>query len=70
MIFSLLTPLTEEMIIDQHAAFRPVKSTTRQILNLTQHIEDVVTETVFVDLSGVYGTVCHKLLLNKIYRMT
>ena len=51
------------------------KSTTGQLLNLTQHIEDgyergVVTGTVFVDLSAAYDTISHKLLLNKIYRMT
>ena len=63
------------MIIDQQAGFRPGKSTTGQLLNLTQHIEDgyergVVTGTVFVDLSAAYDTISHKLLLNKIYRMT
>ena len=30
----------------------------------------VVTGTVFVDLSAAYDTISHKLLLNKIYRMT
>ena len=56
------------MIIDQQAGFRPGKSTTGQLLNLTQHIEDgykrgVVTGTVFVDLSAAYNTISHKLLL-------
>ena len=42
---------------------------------MTQHIEDgfargVVTGTVCVDLSETYDTINHKLLLNKIYRMT
>ena len=41
------------MIIDQQAGFRLGKSTTGQLLNLTQHIEDgyerdVVTGIVFV----------------------
>ena len=63
------------MIIDQQAGFRPGKSTTGQLLNLTQHIEDgyergVVTGTVFVDLSAAYDTISHKLQLNKMYRMT
>ena len=65
------------MIIDQQAGFRPEKSTTGQLLNLTQHIEDgyiyergVVTGTVFVDLSAAYDTISHKVLLNKIYRIT
>ena len=74
MILNRLNPLIEIMIIDQQAGFRPGKSTTGQLLNLTQHIEDgyergVVTGTVFVDLSAAYNTISHKLLLNKIYRM-
>ena len=74
MILNRLNPLIETMIIDQQAGFRPGKSTTGQILNLTQHIEDgyervVVTGTVFVDLSAAYDTISHKLLLNKIYRI-
>ena len=35
-----INPLIETMIIDQQAGFRPGKSTTGQLLNLTQHIED------------------------------
>ena len=75
MILNRLNPLIETMIIDQQAGLRPGKSTTGQLLNLTQHIEDcyergVVTGTVFVDLSAVCDTISHKLLLNKIYRMT
>ena len=73
MILTRLSPLTEEMIIDQQAGFRPGKSTTGQLFNLKQHIEDgferaVVTGTVFVDLSATYDIIRHKLLLNKIYR--
>ena len=75
MILNRQNPLIETMIIDQQAGFRPGKSTTGQLLNLTQHIEDgyergVVTGTVFVDLSAAYDTISHKLLLNKMYRMT
>ena len=60
------TEPTETMIIDQQAGFKPEKSTTGQLLNLTQHIEDgyergVVTGTVFVDLSAAYDTISHKL---------
>ena len=55
MILNRLNPLIETMIIDQQAGFRHGKSTTGQLLNLTQPIEDgyergVVTGTVFVDL--------------------
>ena len=75
MILNRLNPLIETMIIDQQAGFIPGKSTTGQLPNLTQHIEDgyercVVTGTVFVNLSAAYDTISHKLLLNKIYRMT
>ena len=75
MILNRLNPLIETMIIDQQPGFRPGKSTTGQLLNLTQHIEDgyergVVTGTVFVDLSADYDTISHTLLLNKINRMT
>ena len=75
MILNRLNPLIETMIIDQQAGFRPGKSTTGQLLNLTQHIEDgyergVVTGTVFGDLSAAYDTISHKRLLNKIDRMT
>ena len=57
-------PTIETMIIDLQAGFRPGKSTTGQLLNLTQHIEDgyercVVTGTVFVDLSAAYDTISH-----------
>ena len=74
MILNRLSPLTEEMIIDQQVGLRPGKTTSRQHLNFTQHIEDgfergVVTGTVCVDLTAAYDTIYHKLLL-KIYRMT
>ena len=73
-VLNRLSPLTEERIIDQQAGFRPGKS-TRQLLNLTHHIEDgyeqgVVTGTAFVDQSAANDTISHTLLLNKIYRMT
>ena len=75
MILNRLNPLIETMIIDQQAGFRPGKSTTGQLLNLTQHIEDgyergVVTGTVSVDILAAYDTISHNILLNKICRMT
>ena len=50
-------------------------STTGQLLNLTQHIEDgfeirLVTGAVFVDLFATYDTVNHCILMTKIYQMT
>lgn len=59
----------------QQAGFQPGKSTTSQLLNLTQHIEDgfqkgLVTGAIFVDLSAAYDTVNHRLLLKKILELT
>ena len=65
----------EPKIIPQQAGFSEGKSTTSQLLNLTQHIEDgfekrLVTGAVFVDLSAAYDTVNHRILMTKIYQMT
>ena len=59
MIINRLSLLTDDKIIDHQAGFKPGKSTTVQLLNLTQHIEDgfergVLTGTMFVDLSAAY----------------
>ena len=65
----------EPKIIPQQGGFRKGKSTTGQLLNLTQHIEDgfekrLVTGAVFVDLSTAYDIVNHRILMTKIYQMT
>ena len=57
------------------AGFRPGRSCTGQVLNLTQFIEDSYernqpTGVVFVDLTAAYDTVNLRLLLNKLYKMT
>ncbi|KAJ3581045.1 hypothetical protein NHX12_017113, partial [Muraenolepis orangiensis] len=59
----------------EQAGFRPGKSTTSQVLNLTQYMEDgyeegMVTGVVFVDLSAAYDTVNHRRLLSKILETT
>ncbi|KAJ3607639.1 hypothetical protein NHX12_024690 [Muraenolepis orangiensis] len=51
----------DEHLIPEQAGFRPGKSTTSQVLNLTQYIEDgyeegMVTGVVFVDLSAAYDS--------------
>ena len=71
LILNRLAPVVEPAIIPQQAGFQPGKSTTSQLLNLTQHIEDgfqkgLVTGAIFVDLSAAYDTVNHRLLLKKI----
>ena len=62
----------DEQLIPEQAGFSG-KSTTMQVLNLAQHIEDgfekgLVTGVFFffVDLSAAYDTVNHRCLLNKI----
>ena len=59
----------------EQAGFRPGKSCTSQLLNLTEHIEDgyekrLITGAVFVDLSAAYDTVNHRRLLSKVLEMT
>ena len=65
----------EPKIIPQQASFREDKSTTGQLLNLTQHIKHgfekrLVTSAVFVDLSAAYDTVNHRILMTTIYQWT
>ena len=55
----------------KQADFRSGKSTTGQLLNLTQHIEDgfckkKITGAAFVDLSTAYNTVNYSSLLKKV----
>ena len=75
LVLGRLTPVMEPKIISQQAGFREGQSTTGQLLNFTQHIEDgfekrLVTGVVFVDLSAAYDTVNHRILMTKIYQMT
>ena len=75
LILNRLAPFIDEQLIPEQAGFRPGKSTTGQLLNLTQHIEDgyergEITGAVFVDLSAAYDTVNHRRLLSKILAMT
>jgi hypothetical protein len=74
-ILNRLSDYIDSQLIKEQAGFRPGKSTTGQLLNLTQHIEDgyeqkLITGTAFVDLSAAYDTVNHKLLLWKVYNIT
>ena len=74
-ILNRLSPIIEHILIPEQAGFRPGKSCTAQVLNLTQHIEDgfetgKITGIVLVDLSAAYDTVNHRRLLEKVYNMT
>ena len=75
MILNRIAPTIEHHPIKEQAGFRPGKSCTSQLLNLTHHIEDgyqeiMITETAFVDLSAVYATVNHRLLIQKLVNIT
>ena len=61
--------------MDEQAGFRPGKSCTSQLLNLTQLIEygyeeGLITEPAFVDLSAAYDTVNHIILTMKFFELT
>lgn len=75
LILERIKTTLEEVLIEQQAGFRPGKSCTSQILNLTQHIEDgferaEVTGAAFVDLTAAYDTVNQRRLIVKLYNMT
>ena len=75
MILNSVSPLLEHHLIKEQAGFRPGKSCTSQLLNLTQHIEDgyqrgMITSAAFVDLSAAYDTVNHRILTQKLYNTT
>ena len=75
MILNTVTPLLEQHLIKEQAGFRPGKSCTSQLLNLTQHIEDgyqrgMITGAEFIDLSAAYDTVNHMILIQKLYNIT
>ena len=75
LILNRIAPTIEEHLIKEQAGFRPGKSCTSQLLNLTQHIEDgyqfgKITGTAFVDLSAAYDTVNHIRLIQKLYNTT
>ena len=74
MILNSIAPTIEQHLIMEQACFRPGMSCTRQLLNLTHHIEDgyqesMITGTAFVDLSAAYNTVNHRLLIQKLFNI-
>jgi len=57
------------------AGFRPGKSCTGQILNLTQTIESgyeakKITGVVFIYLTAAYDTINHRIMAYKLYKIT
>ena len=75
MVMARISPSVEEQLTPDQAGFRPGRSTCDQLLNLTQHIEDgyedkMITGAVFVDLTAAYDTVNHRILLQKVAKVT
>ena len=75
LILNRLGPITEEHLIQEQAGFRPGKSCTGQVLNLTQHFEDGFeknepTGVVFVDLTAAYDTVSKLFDMTKDFHLT
>ena len=75
LILNRIASFVDERLIPQQAGFRPGKSCTGQLLNLTQFIEDgfekgLVTGAAFVDLSAAYDTVNHRILVRKLHELT
>ena len=72
---SRIAPTVEQHLIREQAVFRPGKSCTSQLLNLTQHIvdcyqENMISGTAFGDLSAAYDTVNHRLLIQQHFNIT
>ena len=68
MILNIIATTIELHQIKEQAAFRPGKSFTSQLLNITKHIqggyqESMIIGTIFVDLSSAKDTVNQRLLI-------
>ena len=75
LIMKRIAEHVDAKLIPEQTGFRPGKSSTSQLLNLTKHIEDgyekcLITGAVFVDASSAYDTVNHQRLLGKVLEMT
>ena len=75
LLLNRIASFVDDHLIPEQAGFRPGKSSTGQLLNLTQFIEDgfenrKITGAAFVDLSAAYDTVNHRILTKKLYEMT
>ena len=75
LILNRIAERVDAKLIPQQAGFRPGKSCTSQLLNLTEHIEGgyerrLITGAGFVDLSAAYDAVNHRRLLGKVLDMT
>ena len=74
LILNRIAEHVDAKLIPEQAGFRPGKSCTSQLLNLTEHIEGgyekcLITGAVFVDLSAAFDAVNHRRLLSKVLEM-
>ena len=74
LILNRIAEHVDAKLIPEQAGFRPGKSCTSQLLNMTEHIEDgyekrLITGAVIVALSAAYDTVNHRRLLSKVLEM-
>ena len=74
LILNRIAEHVDAKLIPVQVGFRPGKSCTSQLLNLTEHIEDdyekrLITGAVFVDLSAAYDMINHRRLFRKVLEM-
>ena len=74
LILTRMVPIIDPNITEDQAGFRPGRSCTGQLLNLTEHIEDgfqkgLVTGAVFVDLCAACDTVLETSLDDRICKI-
>ena len=65
----------DQHLIPELAGFRPGKSCTSQLLNLTLFFEDghekeSITGASLLDLSTAYNTINHRILMQKLFQKT
>ena len=75
LILNRIAEHVDAKLIPEQAGFRPGKSCTSQLLNLTEHIEygyekRLITGAVFVDLYAAFDAVNHRRLIGKVLGMT
>ncbi|XP_077073341.1 putative RNA-directed DNA polymerase from transposon X-element [Siphateles boraxobius] len=75
LLLQRLMPLIDPKLTKDQAGFRPGRSCTGQLLNLTQHIEDgfeckLITGAAFIDLTAAYDTVQDRTMIRKLFDMT
>lgn len=65
----------DDKLIRNQGGFRPGRSYTGQVQDLTQHIENgfeekKITGVTFIDMSAAYDTINHNILFSKLQKLT